>query len=305
MVVARVQVLLDRLEDRRRGRGRTVSAPRPAPRSPARPPARSGRASGGPGSARRGSRCWATARRPSRQARLVGGPADVDLAVLGPGATGVLARVVEVGVGPVVHSPSPMRAATSAAFGPKADTITGGGAVGRVVDAGVLDLVEVAPVVDASRPSTACASPRPPPPAWPAGRRPAASGGRGRARSGSRRADAEDEPAVEQQVGAVAAGWAMIAGWMRMIGHVTPTADLQPGGGLGDAAEHAPHERAVALGVDPRVDSDPRSRRSRSRRPRPCRASSTSSFGPCSSLDSGHAERRGHGSSPTPGRWRP
>ena len=52
----------------------------------------------------------------------------------------------------------------------------------------------------------------------------------------------------------MAAAWAMIAGWVRIVGHVTPGADDQLVGGLGDGTEHAPHERAVRMALDPRVE---------------------------------------------------
>ena len=51
----------------------------------------------------------------------------------------------------------------------------------------------------------------------------------------------------------VAAAWAMIAGWMRMVGQVTPVPSRSCSVACGDAADHAPDERALALRVDPRV----------------------------------------------------
>ena len=53
---------------------------------------------------------------------------------------------------------------------------------------------------------------------------------------------------------AVAAAWAMIAGWMRIVGQVTPVPTDQAVGRLGDPAEDGPDERALALAVDPRVE---------------------------------------------------
>ena len=52
---------------------------------------------------------------------------------------------------------------------------------------------------------------------------------------------------------AVAAAWAMIAGWMRTVGQVTPVvtgSDVD----LRQRPDHAPHERALALRVVPRVE---------------------------------------------------
>ena len=53
---------------------------------------------------------------------------------------------------------------------------------------------------------------------------------------------------------AVAAAWAMIAGWMRIVGHVTPVPSASRSVAAAMRAEHAPDERALALPVDPRVE---------------------------------------------------
>ena len=52
---------------------------------------------------------------------------------------------------------------------------------------------------------------------------------------------------------AVAAAWATIAGWMRTVGQVTRGRHPQRRR-RGDGADHAPHERALALLVEPRME---------------------------------------------------
>ncbi len=66
---------------------------------------------------------------------------------------------------------------------------------------------------------------------------------------------------------AVAAAWAMIAGWMRVVGQVTPVISSQPLGCLRDRAQHAPDERALSLLCRSRDGSGRRCRRTRSRPP--------------------------------------
>ena len=93
----------------------------------------------------------------------------------------------------------------------------------RVEQPGVLDLVEVAPVVDGlARPQPAddldrLLEHRQPHLGW----RPAMAEDVLVERLA--RADAEEEPAVRTAARWLQSAWARIAGWMRMIGHVTPT----------------------------------------------------------------------------------
>ena len=56
----------------------------------------------------------------------------------------------------------------------------------------------------------------------------------------------------------VAAACATIAGWVRMIGHVTPVPTVSVLGRAGDGTERGPHERALALAIATTDGSDPR-----------------------------------------------
>ena len=51
----------------------------------------------------------------------------------------------------------------------------------------------------------------------------------------------------------VAAACAITAGWMRIVGQVTPVVTCMPGTACGERADHRPDERALALLVVPRV----------------------------------------------------
>ena len=65
--------------------------------------------------------------------------------------------------------------------------------------------------------------------------------------------DTEEEPPGIRPA-AVAAAWAMIAGWIRIVGQVTPVPTTSLSVACGDGPEDAPHERAVRVPLDPRME---------------------------------------------------
>ena len=130
----------------------------------------------------------------------------------------------------------------------------GGGVSGGSNSSRVLDLVELAAVVDGvARPQRADHLDRL------ARASPGAPRGRGQRspRMCSLSASPvptpkKNRPSSSNEVVAVA--WARIAGWIRVVGHVTPTPTSMRSVVAAMAPEHRPHERAVALRLDPRME---------------------------------------------------